>query len=149
MTDKIALIGAGAMGGAIGARRIQVDRASLPSPMRFVARLAVRLRGLGYVTMRGSATLSPDLALHLTHRHVAVIVADSADREGARLWMQRAARVSVRGHLVIDMQDIGGGDERSGVLSGDPPGVSVACVEQTTRCDCPESPRLFDSPLLL
>jgi len=66
-------------------------------------RIARRLRPLGFVALRAGMTVPPDCYAELQHRHLAVLLFSQQERHEASEWVRRLAKISVRGHLLVDL----------------------------------------------
>ncbi len=86
-----------------GVHVIRLPTAGPESAHAAAGTIARRLRVLGFVTIRAAVPMPEPIASFLAHRHVTVLLCDSADRGWAAWWVRRLAHSSPRAHLVADL----------------------------------------------
>jgi len=77
--------------------------ASLQEREAVVSQASRELLPLGFVPLRPSASVTPERARELLHRHVVMFVTGDAERLVAVDWIRRLSRASPRSHLVVEM----------------------------------------------
>jgi DNA-binding NtrC family response regulator len=91
----------------VGARTIRI-RPPRGAVDEWIDAMATRLSGDGFVVVRPGRAQAGDgdstIVRQHAHRHVALVVADAADRLALGTWMATLSRASPRAHLVIDVR---------------------------------------------